>query len=498
VRQAAAALLCALLLAAGSARADEGAPPLPAPSTVVTHHTVRLSSGSALAYTATASTLLLRNDKNEPTASIFSVAYTTGDRTRPVTFIYNGGPGSSSVWLQIGAFGPRRIATPDGSSIPPPPYRLDDNPATLLDVSDLVFIDPVGTGYSVAGGAGANRDFWGVDEDLRAFSQFIRRWVDANGRSTSPKYLLGESYGTFRSAGLVNRLLDDGTSVDGVILVSSLLDYGDVFAGPGNENVPDALALPSEAAVAWYHHRVPDPAPDVQTAIARARDFTIRDYLPAILSPGPLADADRTRLAQRMHELIGLDPDYLLRANLRVDTDRFQAQLLRDRGQVIGRYDGRTTGAAVDRNAQEPAFDPSYEAIQPAFTAAFGSYLSGELGWRSDRPYRVLPGDVAANWNFQRSGFTAKVNAPQTIGDLRDALHRNPALRVFAAAGLYDLATPFSVIGYELASVVADPATRARVGFGYYAAGHMIYLDSNALRALRVDIGGFYADANHK
>jgi carboxypeptidase C (cathepsin A) len=491
----AAALLLALALASsGGARADVAPTPAPAAParSVVSHHVVHLANGEALAYTATAGTLTLRNDRNEPTANVFYVAYTAGDRKRPVTFLYNGGPGSASLWLHIGAFGPRRIVTSNTSFMAPGSARLVDNPSTLLDASDLVFIDPVGTGYSFATGKGADKDFWGVDEDLRAFSQFIRRWVAANDRAASPKFLLGESYGTFRSAGLVDQLQNDGMAFNGVILLSSLLDYADDFGNPGDENVPDAFAIPSEAAVAWYHKKVPNPPADLQTFIDAARRFTSDEYLPAILRPEPPDPQTAARLAQRLHGFIGLDPDYILRANLRVSTARFESELLRGEGKITGRYDGRFAGSALDRNAGEPAFDPSYEAVAPAFITTFTAYANTELHWSTDRLYRALPGDVVANWNFRRQGFLGRVLAPTMMPDLREAMHVNPNLRVFAANGLFDLATPFYTTEYELANVGLDPAVHARITLGYYPSGHMIYLNDDALHALRADLGRFY------
>jgi carboxypeptidase C (cathepsin A) len=461
----------------------------------VTHHVVHLANGAALAYTATAGTLTLRNEHNEPTADVFYVAYTTGDRKRPVTFLYNGGPGSASLWLHIGAFGPRRIVTTQTRAIPPAAGRLVDNPSTLLDTSDLVFIDPVGTGYSTVTGKGTNKDFWGVDEDISAFSQFIRRWIAANDRATSPKFLLGESYGTFRSGGLVDRLQNDGMAFNGVILLSSLLDYADDFGNPGDDNIPDAFAIPSEAAVAWYHKKVPNPPADLTSFLDAARQFTSDEYLPAVLRAGPLDAPAQARLAQRLHAFIGLDPDYLLRANLRVSTARFEGELLRSEGKIVGRYDGRFAGNAMDRNAGEPEFDPSYEAVAPAFITTFTAYAKSELGWRTDRMYRALPGDVVNNWNFRRRGFFGRVLAPTVIPDLREAMHLNPNLRVFAANGLFDLATPFYTTEYELANVGLDPAVRARITLAYYQSGHMIYLSDDALRALRADLGRFYARA---
>jgi carboxypeptidase C (cathepsin A) len=496
-----AALAAALLLALGWAPAAtvraQDAPPAAAARarSVVTRHTVHLANGEALAYTATAGTLTLRNEHNEPTANVFYVAYTTGDRKRPVTFAYNGGPGSASLWLNIGAFGPRRIVMSNTSSVPPAGGGVTDNPATLLDATDLVFIDAVGTGYSTIVGKGTNAQFWGVDEDLAAFAQFIHRWVSANDRTASPKFLAGESYGSFRSAGLVNRLQKDGMPVSGVILLSSLLDYADDFGTPGDRNLPDAFAIPSEAAVAWYHKKVPNPPPDVQTFVNAARKFTSDEYVPAILRPGPLDPQTQARLTQRLHDFIGLAPAFLTSADLRISSDRFQRELLRDEGKVTGRYDGRFAASAAGRHASDNAFDPAYEAVEPAFGAAFSAYAKTELGWRTGHTYRVLPGEIVENWNFRRSGFYGRVLAPTVIPDLREALRANPSLRVFVGSGLFDLATPLYATEYELANVALDPAARARITVGYYHSGHMIYLSDDALHALRSDLGRFYSNA---
>jgi len=282
---------------------------------------------------------------------------------------------------------------------------------------------------------------------------------------------------------------------DGVILISSLLDYADDFGNPGAENIPDAFAIPSEAAVAWYHHRVPDPPGDLAGFLDAARRFTADTYLPAILRPTPSEASSAAQLAAQLHGFIGLDAGDLLRANLRVSTARFETELLRSEGKVVGRFDGRFAGAALDRHARAPGFDPSYEAIAPAFVSAFTAYARNELNWPSDRVYRALPGDVVANWNFRRRGFFGRVLAPTMIPDLRQALQRNPNLRVFAASGTFDLATPFYTTEYELANVGLDPAVRARIALHTYDAGHMIYLDDDALRVLRADLGAFYRQA---
>lgn len=496
---AGAALACAVLATGAVPVHGQPAPaastapqPVPAERTVVTHHSVRLASGATLPYTATAGTLLLRDEHDEPTASVFYVAYGTGDKRRPVTFLYNGGPGSASLWLHLGSFGPRRIVTANAAFVPPPPYRLEGNPETLLDRTDLVFIDAVGTGYSRVVGKGTTREFWGVDEDIHAFTQFIQRWTQANDRTNSPKFLFGESYGTFRSAGLAATLQDAGISVSGIVLESTLLDYANVFSDSGNHDLPDALALPSETAAAWYHKKLPDPPADLQSAIDAARRFAIDEYLPALSRPTPLDGAETDRLVARLHALTGLDEAYLRRSYLRVRSDRFEAELLRREGRILGRYDARYTAPAVNRNAETPRFDPSYEAIAPAFQTAFVTYARDELQWRSESIYRALPSQVIDHWNFRRQGFAGQALAPSVIADLRHAMVANPNLRVFSANGLYDLATPFFQTEYALAHVALDADVRRRITYGYYASGHMIYLSEPALRAWRADLNVFF------
>jgi carboxypeptidase C (cathepsin A) len=491
-RAALAALLLLALACPPGAHAQDAAPaPVTQPRTSVTRHTMRLANGEVLAYTATAGTLALRNDHNEPTANVFYVAYTAGDRKRPLTFLYNGGPGAASLWLHIGAFGPRRIVMP-GGAVPPGNGGVADNPSTLLDTTDLVFIDAVGSGFSAVTGKGTNAQFWGVEEDINAFAQFIRRWVAANDREASPKFLLGESYGTFRSAGLVDRLQKDGMTFNGIILLSSLLDYADDFGAPGDQNIPAAFAIPSEAAVAWYHKKVPNPPADVQTFVDAARKFTSDEFVPAIMRPAPLDAQTQGRLTQRLHDFTGLSPAFLSTANLRVATDAFERELLHDEGKLVGRYDGRYAGEVSDRRAGAAQFDPSYEAVAPAFLTAFTAYAKNELGWRTDRVYRMLPGEIVENWNFRRGGFFGRVLAPTVIPDLREAMHANQNLRVFAGSGYFDLATPFYATEYELANVGIDPTVRARISTGYYLSGHMIYLNEDTLRALRADLGRFF------
>jgi carboxypeptidase C (cathepsin A) len=490
---ATAASAAALRALPRAARADDAPNPPAVARSVVTRDSVTVASGATIAYNATASTLVLRDDHDAPTASIFSVAYTTGDRARPVTFCSNGGPGSSSVWLHVGAFGPRRIVTSTATFAPPAPYRLENNAQTLLDQTDLVFVDPVGTGYSTLAGKATSGDFWGVDQDIAAFVQFIRRWLVENGRSDAPVFLAGESYATLRNAGLAKSLHDQGIAVSGVVSISTILDFADDFADDGpSGTLVDAFAIPTEAAVAWYHKRAGAQAPDLETAIERAAAFTRETYLPALLSPAPLADAERAQIADRLHDLIGLDPAYVLRADLRVAKERFESELLRAQGRVIGRFDGRFAGAAIDRNGSDPDYDPSYEAVAPAFTAVFSAYASSALRWKADRLYRVLPGEISGAWNYRRGGFTGKILAPSTIGDLREAMHTNPSLRVFLAAGSYDLATPFYGAELELADVAREAGVAARVTTRRYPSGHMIYLNPDALVSLRADLATFF------
>lgn len=497
-RAALAALFCLTLAAPAAAEGDATPSPtlaVPRERTSITHHTLKLG-GTSIAYTATAGTLLLHNDAGDATASVFYTAYTAdGKRNRPVTFAYNGGPGSSSMWLHMGSFGPRRVITANGTTTAPAPYRIADNDGSLLDKTDLVFIDAVGTGYSTIVGKGKPTDFFGVDEDVAAFDQFVRRWVGANDRWNSPKYLFGESYGTTRSANLVNSLQNHGMAFTGVILLSTVLDYGTLIGGPGGQIMPDVFFLPTEAAVAWYHDRIPNKPASLATFLADVRRFAQTEYAPALLHVPQLSASETAAVAEKLHAYTGLSTAYLIRNNLRLDPSQFEKELLRDQGRTVGRLDGRYLGYDGDLNGESTEYDATDAAITAPYTTAFNVYVRDELKWTSDQLYKPTNyGVVNANWNFKRG--RRAILAPSVVDDLRQAMTKNPLLRVFSANGYYDLATPFFATEYSLSHMGLPEALRSHITYGYYPSGHMVYLVDDELHAMKRDVGAFY-DAAH-
>jgi carboxypeptidase C (cathepsin A) len=484
---ASALLACALLVPDAVRAAD------PAPST--THHTV-MAGGRPIAYTARAGTVPLRNADGEEIARVFIVSYTAdgaNPRTRPVTFLWNGGPGTATMWLHIGSYGPMRVAVPSNASLPAPNTPLVPNAETLLDTSDLVFIDAVGTGYSQITGKGTPKTFYGVDEDARAFSSIIRAWTTDNDRWASPKFLFGESYGTMRAATTVARLQRDGMAVNGVVLLSSALDYNalDIGQGPGQDYSYIAF-LPSLAAVAWYHKALPQTY-DLDRLVAEVRAFAIGPYADALMRGDALDPATRRGVIAKLHAYTGLDEGYIDRANLRIDPSRFEHELLASRGLVTGRVDARYQGPELDRTNDSPAYDPSFsDAMTDAYVGAFTRYVREDLGFKVDRPYIGGSGAVNRDWNYRRTG---SIVAPNGAGDLRDALTKNPSLRVLSVNGYFDLATPFFGTEYTLNHLALDPSVRSHVEFGFYRSGHMIYHNDEARRALKSDLVRFYAEA---
>lgn len=481
-------LACAVLAAPGPAAAAD-------PPPAVTHHTVTVG-GKPLAYTARAGTAALRNAEGDEIARVFTVAYTadgTDSRTRPVTFFWNGGPGTASMWLHIGSYGPVRVAVPSNAALPAPGTPLVPNPETMLDVSDLVFIDAVGTGYSQITGKGTPKTFYGVDEDARAFDDIIRAWTTDNDRWSSPKFLFGESYGTMRAATVVARLQADGMAVNGVILLSSALDYNalDIGQGPG-EDYSYIAFLPSLAAVAWYHHGLPSQPPDLDAFVNEVRAFAIGPYADALMRGDALDPAARRAVVAKLHAYTGLGEAYIDRANLRIDPARFEHELAAARGIVIGRVDARYQGPELDRTGDSASYDPSFsDAMTDAYVGTFTRYVRDDLGFKVDRPY-IGGARIGGQWKFRR---TNSIVAPNGARDLRDAMTKNPYLRVLSVNGYYDLATPFFGTEYTLNHLGLDPALRSHVSFGFYKSGHMIYHNDEARRALKADLVRFYREA---
>ncbi len=465
----------------------------------VTSHTVTIG-GTPVAYSATAGTLIVRNEKDEPWASMGYVSYVrkeTGDAgKRPVTFAYNGGPGSSSVWLHMGALGPKRIVVSDPEPTPPPPYRLVDNAFSLLDRTDLVMIDPVGTGISRAVGDAKEKDFWGVDPDIDSVSRFIRQWVTENGRWNSPKYLLGESYGTTRSAGVVDALQTRfGMSFNGVILVSVALDLEAIFNMPGNDR-PFPLFLPTYAATAWYQKALPSRPEKLEPFLDEVRAFASGPYAVALMKGDGLDPAERAAVIRKLHAFTGLSEDYLDKANLRVRQAQFTQELLRTNRTTVGRLDSRFTGPTLDALAEDAGYDPQSAAISHAYTAGFLQYYTGELMAPTARTYAITNFEIARAWDPKHKPpgppqLFSWPTLPNTGLDLAHALKYNPDLRVLVLNGYYDLATPFFASEYMFSHLGLPADLRGHIETKYYPAGHMMYVQESSLAQFKADVAGF-------
>jgi len=453
-----------------------------------------------LAYTATTGRLVLREEVHEDgvfrgqqaRAELFVTSYVaTGvpPGTRPVTFAFNGGPGSSSAWLHLGLLGPRRILAGDAGAPEPPPWRLADNAESLLAQSDLVFIDPVSTGFSRVVEGSKPAEYHGFRRDLDSIGELIRLWTTRNDRWGSPKFLIGESYGTIRAAALARELHERfGMDVNGIMLVSSVLDLATVDFFEGNE-LPYSLFLPTYASLAHYHGvTASDQA--VHEVRAAAEELADRDYPWALARGARLGPAARASLVERLAVLTGLAPRYLERVDLRVEDQRFFAELLRDRGLVIGRLDGRFVGTEADQAAERPSHDPSYDALAGPYAAGINDYLRRELGYRQDLPYELLTARVQP-WSYAEfEGRSVSV-----ASSLATALRVLPHLRVYVASGYYDAATPYHAAAYVLAHLAVPPERRAQIEVHPYEAGHMMYVHEPSRRAQSEHLAAFVTAA---
>jgi len=460
---------------------------------VVTRQELRVG-GRVLKYTVSTGLLPLRDKNGETEARIFFMAYvaerTGGMETRPLTFSFNGGPGSSSVWLHLGALGPKRVVMQPDGGMPQPPYRLVDNESTWLDSTDLVFIDPVGTGYSRPAKPELGRKFWGLQGDIESVGEFIRLYLSRYERWGSPLFVVGESYGTTRAAGLAGHLVEQGIAFNGILLVSSILNFQTARFTPGND-LPYVLYLPSYTATAWYHKRLaPELLADLGKTLEEAERFAAFDYANALARGSALLGAERDAIAERVARFTGLDKRYVDETNLRVEIQRFCKELLRAERRTVGRLDSRFKG--IDENAagEQPDFDPSLAAIRPPYTAMFNDYARRTLGYKSDLPYYILGGGIGA-WDWGPEGSLGA----DTSEALRTAFAKNPSMRLFVASGYFDLATPYFATEYTLGHMGLDPTQRARVTTRRYSAGHMMYIHEGELLRLKTDVAAFFKAA---
>ncbi|OAI46965.1 peptidase S10 [Planctomycetaceae bacterium SCGC AG-212-F19] len=454
---------------------------------VTSRHSITVG-GAKLEYEATAGTLTLKDDDGKARASMFFVAYTkvgaTPAKQRPLTFAFNGGPGSSAVWLHLGVLGPKRVVLEEKGKSVAPPYRLVDNEATLLDQTDLVFIDPVSTGYSRPAAGVEAKLFHGVQEDIDSIGAFIRQYVTRFNRWESPKFLIGESYGTTRAAGLADHLQDrEGISLNGIVLVSVVLNFGTIRFEEGND-LPYVLYLPGYTATAWYHKKLPaDLQGDLKKALAEAEKFAVDEYAAALLKGNTLSSAEQQRVSAKLARLTGLSEDYVRRSNLRIDSSRFRKELLREERRTVGRFDSRFPGMDLDAAGDRPEYDPSYIIVQGPFTALVNDYLRNELKYESDLEYRILT-DKVQPWNYG----SARNRYLNTAPALRRAMTKNPGLRVLVANGIYDLATPYFATRYTFNQLGLDPSLAGNVTIEEYPAGHMMYINEASLTKLKGDV----------
>ena len=440
--------------------------------------------------------------KVQPEASMFYVAYLkdgANPSRRPLTFLYNGGPGSSSVWLHMGAFGPVRVVTRDRTHTPPAPYGLVKNQYSLLDASDLVFIDAPGTGYSRIRGTDAAKAFYGTDQDVHAFSQFIMKFLTQYGRWNSPKYLLGESYGTPRSAALINVLeTHDNIDFNGVILLSQILNYNDASGlakyDPGID-LPFELALPSMTATAWFHHMLPGGEPALKPLLAKVEHFAMTRYAQALRAGSLLSAAKFAAIAAKLHEYTGLPTAYIEKANLRVDGGQFEHELLAGKDETTGRLDTRFTGPSMNPLSESAAYDPQGAAISSAYVSAFNAYAHSVLHYGKGMQY--LPEiPLWHTWNFSHHAPGVSFSFPQALNvmpDLANAMKYDPDLKVMLNGGYSDLATPFYEGIYEMEHLPMPRKLQANIQYHYYMSGHMIYVHVPALKRLHHNIAAFIA-----
>jgi carboxypeptidase C (cathepsin A) len=478
-----------------TAESKPSAPTAEEKAPVVTGHQIRLKGG-VLDYKVETGMMAIRKDTGEVEGEIFYMAYTLDGGAggapkegRPLTFSFNGGPGSSSVWLHLGMLGPKRVPMLADGGMPAPPYRLVDNEYSWLDLTDIVFIDPVGTGFSRPASPDRGKDFWGLEGDIRSVGEFIRLYLTRHERWSSPLYLIGESYGTTRAAGLSGYLVDrSGVAFNGIILVSTVLNFQTNRFTEGND-LPYLTYLPTYTATAWYHQKLePELQADLQKTLEEVKKWAAERYWVALAKGANLSPAERQETVSALSRYTGLSKEFIDQADLRVEAGRFRKELLRDRKLTVGRLDSRFVGMDRDAAGEEYEFDPSMAAIRPPYTAAFNDYVRGELGYESDLHYWILGGGIG-RWDFGDQG-----RFPDTSKALRDAMLRNTYMKVFVASGYYDMATPFFGTEYTLSHLGVPESLRGNLRVEEYEAGHMMYIHEGSLAKMKNDITSFYQE----
>jgi carboxypeptidase C (cathepsin A) len=438
-------------------------------------------------------------DKPKAEASMFYTAYFKDGAPasdRPITFLFNGGPGSSTVWLHMGAFGPVRVQTADAVHTPPAPYSVVNNDQSLLDASDLVFVDAPGTGFSRIAGNDKEKAFYGVDQDIDAFAQFITQFLSKYGRWNSPKYIFGESYGTMRAAGLALALQNQDVDLNGVILLSDILAWDllpdDPQVNPGVD-LPYVMTLPTYAATAWYHNRIARPDGDLQSFLSRVETFATTEYLQTLIKGNELGDEERQRIAQQLSAFTGLSLPYLLKTNLRIQYGAFQKELLADREQTVGTLDTRFLGATLDPLSKIANYDPQSSAISAAYVGAFNDYVRGTLRYEPGIAFKSgIP--IYESWDYKHKPPGAErplIALPNVLPDLATAMKQNPDLKVMVNGGYYDVSTPYFAGRYEMRHLPIPANLRGNIEYRYYESGHMVYAHPPSLKALHDNVADF-------
>lgn len=509
-----AGLLALPASAADKSDADKAKPEAKPPTEQksVTHGTVRIN-GHSIDYDATAGLMIIKNDDDKPIASMSYVAYSKkgvdNPEERPVTFFYNGGPGSSTVWLHMLAFGPKVVQVGNGKLTPPAPYKMTNNGNSLLDATDLVFIDAPGTGFGRVigkdeGGAGKPEDVYGIDEDAHAFAKFITGYITENNRWNSPKFLFGESYGTTRSAVLANILEnEDSVGLNGVVLLSSILNWSTSIdfpeVNPGS-NLPYELGLPSYAATAWSHDKLPNQPKELEPFLEEVEQFAMGDYARALDMGDQIDDATKQQVAERMHQYTGLPTDYILQADLKVTGGQFAHELLNDQGRITGRLDSRYSGPTMDPLAESAHYDPMQSAIGAPTVAEFNDYVRTSLNFGKDMKYKPSI-DVFPKWSFKHKPPGAPFALPFTpnvMPDLTAAMKHDPNMKVMLSGGYFDLGTTFYSAEFQMHQLELPANLQGNISYAFYKSGHMVYLDPPSHKGLHDAVADFIESSYSK
>ncbi|HKJ17433.1 MAG TPA: peptidase S10 [Xanthomonadales bacterium] len=500
-------LVCTLMLAIPAladgeegegATKDKG--PKPEAKSSVTKGSVRID-GQNIEYTATAGWLIMENDEGEPIARFGYTAYTRDGidaAERPIMFAFNGGPGSSSIWLHMGILGPQRVIVNDGGFAPPPPAERVANEYSIIDVTDLVMVDPVGTGFSKPIGEGKGEDFWGVDQDIQSVGAFVKKYVTENHRWASPKYILGESYGGIRSAGLVWHMQNQHSmNFNGVVMVSPFLNMGSGIDGT-TLDMPHVLYLSTLASTAWYHDMIPNKPADLAAFVEEVDQFAYNEYAPALMKGYTIDESEKAEIAARLAGYTGTDVDYWMKADLRVSHQQFTQELMRDNEKIAGRIDSRFVGPSVNPLGESMDYDPFFPSVGPAFTAGFFDYMHADLNFGHGEEY-IVSGGVGGQWDWEHSPPSSGawvIPWADLRPDLSMAMTMNPGLHLLVQQGYYDLATPIGATRHDISHLDISAEARERITMEYYEAGHMMYLHQPSLEKYREDLANFVRETD--